>query len=74
MAEIKFKIVEELGVLAESSKGWTKELNKVSWNNGPAKYDLRDWDPNHEKMGKGITLTDEEARALYETLKGIFEG
>ena len=73
MAEIKYTIIEELGVLAESSKGWTKELNKVSWNDGPAKYDLRDWDPNHEKMGKGITLTDEEARALYETLKGIFE-
>lgn len=72
MAEIKFEIVEEIGVLSESGKGWTKELNKVSWNDGPAKFDLRDWDPSHEKMGKGVTLTEEEARALYETLKGYF--
>lgn len=73
MAEIKFEIEEEIGVLSESAKGWTKEFNKVSWNGGYAKYDLRDWDPNHEKMGKGVTLTEEEARSLYEILKGIFE-
>ena len=73
MSDIKFEIKEELGVLAESSKGWTKELNKVSWNDGPAKYDLRDWDPNHEKMGKGITMTEDEIRSLYEILKGLFE-
>ncbi len=73
MAEIKFEIEEGIGVLSESAKGWTKEFNKVSWNGGYAKYDLRDWDPNHEKMGKGVTLTEEEARSLYEILKGIFE-
>lgn len=73
MADIKFEIVEEIGVLSESSKGWTKEFNKVSWNDGAAKYDLRDWSPDHEKMGKGVTLTESDARALYEILKGIFE-
>ena len=73
MADIKFEIKEEIGVLSESSRGWTKELNKVSWNGGAAKYDLRDWDPNHEKMGKGVTLTEDEAKSLYEILKGIFE-
>lgn len=73
MAEIKFEIEEEIGVLSESSKGWTKEFNKVSWNGGVAKYDLRDWDPNHEKMGKGVTLTEDEAKSLYEILKGVFE-
>lgn len=73
MADINFEIVEEIGVLSESNKGWTKEFNKVSWNNGAPKYDLRDWAPEREKMGKGITLTDEEARCLYEILKGIFE-
>ena len=73
MAEIKYEIKQELGVLSESAKGWTKEFNKVSWNGGIAKYDLRDWAPEHEKMGKGVTLTDEEARALYEILKNIFE-
>lgn len=73
MAGIKYDIIEEIGVLSESSRGWTKEFNKVSWNGGPAKYDLRDWDPEHEKMGKGTTLTEDEARALYEILKGIYD-
>ena len=73
MADIKCEIQEEIGVLSESAKGWTKEFNKVSWNGGAAKYDLRDWLPGHEKMGKGVTLTDDEARVLYEILKNIFE-
>ncbi len=68
MADIKFEIVEEIGVLSESSKGWRKELNLVSWNGAAAKYDIRDWAPNHEKMGKGITLTKEEAEKLKELL------
>lgn len=66
--EIKFEIVKEIGVLSESAKGWTKELNLVSWNDGAPKYDLRDWDTDHEKMGKGVTLTEDEARKLKELL------
>ena len=68
MGDIKFEIVEEIGVLSENAKGWRKELNKVSWNDAAPKYDLRDWSPDHEKMGKGITLTDEEAKKLKELL------
>ena len=68
MADIKFEIVEEIGVLSESSKGWRKELNLVSWNGAAAKYDIRDWAPEHEKMGKGITLTEDEAQKLKELL------
>lgn len=68
MVDIKFEIKEELGVLSESNKGWKKELNLVSWNGAEPKYDLRDWAPEHEKMGKGITLTAEEAEALYKIL------
>ena len=68
MADIKFEIVEEIGVLSENAKGWRKELNKVSWNDAAPKYDLRDWSPDHEKMGKGITLTDDEAKKLKELL------
>lgn len=73
MADIKYEIKEELGVLSESAKGWRKELNLVSWNGATPKYDLREWSPNHEKMGKGITLTAEEANQLYEILKTITE-
>lgn len=68
MAEIKYEIEEEIGVLSESAKGWRKELNKISWNGGTAKYDLRDWAPNHEKMGKGVTLTEDEIHKLKELL------
>lgn len=71
MADIKFEITEELGVLSESSKGWTKELNLVSWNGAAPKYDLRDWAPGHEKMGKGITLSPEEAEKLKDILNKI---
>lgn len=68
MSDFTFDIVENIAVLGTSSKGWTKELNKVSWNGKPAKYDIREWDPEHEKMGKGITLTDEEFQKLKEAL------
>lgn len=69
MADIKFEIKKEIGVLSESAKGWTKELNLVSWNDGAPKYDLRDWAPDHEKMGKGITLTEDELKKLKELLE-----
>ncbi len=73
MQDIKFEIKEELGTLSESPKGWTKEVNLISWNSTAPKYDIRDWAPNHEKMGKGITLTAEEAEALYKILAKIME-
>ena len=68
MAEFNYEIVEEIAVLSENPKGWRKELNQVSWNERPPKFDLRDWAPNHEKMGKGVTLSNEEFAALKETL------
>ena len=68
MADIKYEIKEKLGVLSESSKGWTKELNLISWNGREAKYDIRDWAPEYEKMGKGVTLSAEELKKLREIL------
>ena len=69
MSEIKFEIVEQLGVISENDKGWKKELNLVSWNEREPKYDLRDWNDTHDKMGKGITLSKEEAKKLMNILK-----
>ena len=69
MADIKYEIVEKIGVLSETEKGWAKELNRVSWNDRPPKYDIRDWAPGHEKMGKGVTINDEEAQKLLELLR-----
>lgn len=71
MADIKYKIEKELGSISESPKGWKKELNLISWNGKEAKYDLRDWAPQHEKMGKGVTLSKEELKCLKEILNNI---
>lgn len=68
MADFKYDIVERIGVLSENAKGWTKELNLISWNGAAPKYDIRDWAPEHEKMGKGVTLTAEEIQKLKEIL------
>lgn len=69
MANIKYDIVAKIAVLSERGT-WSKEINKVSWNDRPAKFDIRDWNHEDGKMGKGVTLTEEEARALMEALQG----
>ena len=66
--EITYEIKEELAVLSESDRGWTKELNLISWNGAEPKYDIRDWAPDREKMGRGITLTQEEMNALVTAM------
>lgn len=71
MAEIKFEIKETLGVLSESKKGWKKELNLISWNGREAKYDIREWDSERENMGKGVTFTKDELKALKDILNQI---
>ncbi len=68
MADLKYEVIDTVAVLSESSKGWTKELNLVSWNGRDPKYDLRDWSPDKEKMGKGVTLTEEELYKLKAAL------
>lgn len=75
--DFKFEIINELGIVSEGNKGWRKELNRISWNSGEPKYDIRDWAVNHEKMGKGITLTEQELRKLKELIDAeitILEG
>jgi len=71
MADIKFEIIKKIGVLSKSESGWAKELNLISWNDREPKYDIRDWSPDGEKMGKGVTLTEEELKALRELLGGM---
>ena len=71
MADIKYEIIKHIGNLSESYRGWTKELNIISWNGGVPKLDIRDWAPEHEKMGKGITLSEEEAEKLARLLQKL---
>ena len=73
MVEIKYEIVEKIAVLSESSKGWTKELNLISWNDRDPKYDIREWSPDHVKMGKGITLSDEGDIKNMQKMIDMFE-
>lgn len=71
MTKVNYEIVKQIGVVSESKTGWTKELNLISWNDREPKYDLRDWAPDHEKMGKGVTLTKEEVDELTKILSEL---
>lgn len=68
MEELKYEIVESFGILSTTPSGWTKELNLISWNGGEPKYDIRQWAPDHAKMGKGVSLSREEAEELKNLL------
>ncbi len=68
--EVTFEITEHIGVIAEHPTGWTKELNRVDWNHkGNPKYDIRDWDEEHLRMSRRITLHEDEAKRLCDLLK-----
>lgn len=69
--DFSFEIIESLGMLSENKSGWKLELNKVSWGGRPAKFDIRSWAPDHQKMGKGITLSAEELKTLSECIGKI---
>lgn len=69
MEELKYEIIESFGSLSVAPSGWTKELNLVSWSGGEPKYDIRQWSPDHVKMGKGISLNREEAEELKKLLE-----
>ena len=71
--DITCEIVRPIAVLSENERGYTREINLVSWNKADPKYDIRNWHPAREKCGKGITLTEEEARNLMNALKEVFE-
>ena len=66
--EISFKLLDKIGLIAVTPTGWNKELNIVSWNGGAAKYDIRDWSPEHDRMSKGMTLREEELKGLHRLL------
>ena len=67
--DITFDIIEEIGIISTVDTGWTKELNLIRWNGGVAKYDIRDWDPSHTRMSKGITLKEDEMRRILELMR-----
>ena len=66
--ELKYEIINQIGIVSTNAGGWSLELNRVSWNGNEPKYDLRSWSPDHSKMGKGITLIDNDIIALSKLL------
>ena len=70
--EVTFNIIEHIGVLEKRKDGWTKEVNIVAWNGGMPKFDIRDWDPSHERMTRGITLVEDVAEKLMFALQDYF--
>ena len=66
-----YKITKRIAVLSVTPKGWTKELNLISWDEKTPKLDIREWSPDRSKMSKGITLTYEEAEALLAALSDL---
>lgn len=68
MAEVTFEITRQLGVLSRKSNGWQKEVNLVIWNGRDEKLDIRDWNEDHTKMGKGLTFTWEEMCELSKAI------
>jgi hypothetical protein len=71
MSEIKYEIIQNVGVISMSNTGWAKELNIISWNDRDPKYDIRDWSADHQKMGKGVTLSAGELLALRDLLNSL---
>ncbi len=66
--ELKYEIINQIGVISTSASGWNMELNRISWNGAEPKYDLRSWSPDHLKMGKGITISESELIVLADLL------
>ena len=71
MAEFSYEILKTIAVISNSPRGWSRELNLISWNGREPKYDIRDWAPDHEKMGKGVSLSTEELSSLKAILNDI---
>lgn len=67
--DVTFEIIEEIGIISTVETGWAKELNLVRWNGGVAKYDIREWDPSHQRMSRGITIKEEEMRRILELMR-----
>ena len=71
MPEITWDVKKILGTIGEGNGGWKKEVNIVSWNERAPKIDIRPWDGEHKKMGKGITLSKDEVLKLKEILNSL---
>lgn len=68
--KLKYEIVEKIASIS-GANGWDLEVNVISWDDKPAKYDIRRWkrEDGEEQMSKGITISSEEWVKLLEIIK-----
>ena len=72
--EFKYEIKKHYGTVSTSEDGkYSTEVNLISYNDAPAKVDIRTWNKETGRMFKGITLTGDEAKTLAQILLGIEE-
>ena len=71
MTEFTYEVTERIAVLSTNARGWERQLNMVSWNGNPPKYDIRDWSPDGSRMAKGISLTEDELKTLKDILNDM---
>ena len=71
MPEIKYEITEHLGVISETARGWTREVNMISWNGREPKIDVRDRSHDHTNKSKGMTYTKEEIDELKNQVEKL---
>lgn len=63
--EFSYEIIEEIGQVGNPTpSGWSTRLNLISWNRGTPKLDIRSWNEDMTRMGKGVTFSKEDAKDL----------
>jgi len=73
MSDINCEILKEIVSVPSDSPEWNLELNLVSWNNRDPKYDIRKWNNDHSKSSKGLTLSEDELRLLFQKYSEVLE-
>lgn len=71
MPDIRFEIEKHIAVLSDHRNDWKKEINLVAWGSRDAKYDIREWNADHSKCHKGVTLTSAELKRLKDVLNSL---
>lgn len=65
------KIIRHGRILERVNGGWTVEINLVSWYGKDPKWEIRSWNEDHTKCGKGVTLSEDALRELTNFLNGV---
>lgn len=67
--DFTYEVKAEIGELSDK-----KKVRVVAWGEREAKIDIREWyeKDGETKAGKGVSLTNEEARKLVELLGNYF--